>query len=528
MSIEYPVYIDVKYVNGAPSGEQLRLDFITNGDENDGGVEQYDDGGPLNRPSKQIQENVMILRNDTMRQQQSIIELVDAVNQIQGDGYAEIGQRLDTVELRASSNKTRIDNLNTQIGVASTDTTPATGLTLDVETNKTVLGNRHVDDKRNTADSAGAIWDEIWFIKKNLIGNVYNYDPNGNFAQSVDYNSGIAGQLQTMSTDFDTIQSDMSDIENQVADLSNNLATTVDHLVEDVGTRQDPNYDAGNNVYARLSGLESDTGVNTSQVASNSLSISGILTRVDDAEVAITSLQGTVSQHTSDINDMEDDIGTYTLGGTIKSNIQSNQASINGINTAIGNNVTPNSIRGRLSDIETTIGKPTDDTGTLYGEINTNASSISSLSDRVDALESIEQGVSSYAYLTSPGVVTETFSTTPVNVSTIVTFTGQVQDYTDTGSEISYSGADSHVGVTARGGISHDSVSNLTVTFNFIKTSEGIPETITVSRTIPPGMMRDITAAAPFHIKSGDTVAVEIETSATAELDIYDFSLKME
>lgn len=63
---------------------------------------------------------------------------------------------------------------------------------------------------------------------------------------------------------------------------------------------------------------------------------------------------------------------------------------------------------------------------------------------------------------------------------------------------------------------------------DFIKTSEGVPQTIPVSKTIPPGVMRDITAAAPFHIRSGDTVAVEIETSATTELDIYDFSLKME
>lgn len=242
MTIEKATVTELQFVNRLPDEtervDQQRIEFILNGDKTVGASYSEGSDGPLNRPSVQIQENVVTIHDNVKIINAVLDETVDAVNLLTGGGSADYGTRITNNETAIASLQS-ISTANTvKIGNdGSIEGVPKSGLYLLTDTNAIAIGTRNAADVVNINLTESTLWNEVWFIKNSIIGNIAGFDPNGNANASYTINSGLYASIGNNTTAITSLQADTdvsglinvadtSSIKNAVQELATRLTTT--------------------------------------------------------------------------------------------------------------------------------------------------------------------------------------------------------------------------------------------------------------------------------------------------------------
>lgn len=409
--IQYPVIEQLKFVNGEPGPDQESIQWVFDGEPVIGANEEIADGGVLNRPAVSIQENVTIVQNNVTAHQEVLEQLIDNVNTLVGQDSADHGERISTLENNYTVLNYRADQTDIKIGQDGTvQGQPKSGLYSLIDSNTTQIGNRNPLDIKNGSVLSNDIWSDLWWFKSSIVGNKSNYDPNGN-PNPFDYSvaTGMQAELQQVTYTLDDHADSISDHESRIVSLEQNSTVgAVTDIRTDLGLRTDPDYNPSKTVFERLGDSEDQISINTNLISDLNTTVTGpggIDDRVTSIEGSISSIESTVDNNVQLIQDINDDLGTYSLSGTVKSNVENNYNNVSSLWVAVGDDSTwassPTSIRYRLNEVELGLGDELLDNeldNTVWGYINRfiKSTSTGSIIDHESRIVSIETGATNY------------------------------------------------------------------------------------------------------------------------------------
>ncbi len=372
MPIQKPIIEELRYVNSQPDPslrpDQTRINWAKNGESIAGATGDTTSDGVLNRAPVEIQENVLNSHNNTKAQQVTIVQLVDTVNELTGGEDANLGSRITQAEFDIKVLDTEVENLQTNVGLPSTDTSLATGLHLSSEKVIADIGVRNPLDVPNGVENNDTVRKDLYFIKRR-IGNDRNYDVNGNLSPDT-APSGMKFQIEELYNRVATVNQEIGEndidgsIKGRIFELEqNSQAGSVTQIRSELGETADAV--PGRSVYLRLDDLESQNVDLAADIDTLDQSINdvdtGIKTRVDTLETNYSIVAGQAEANELTITGISNEIGSYSLDDDsdlpIKERLSAQSADIEGIWGRLGktDNDT-NTIGNRVKELEATVG----------------------------------------------------------------------------------------------------------------------------------------------------------------------------
>lgn len=401
-----PLLQELRYVNGTPDPnlrpDQVRINWIKNGDSITGATGDTVSDGVLNRPSTELQENILTNLNNTKSQQGVIETLVDTVNELTGGNETDFGARISQNETDIKALQEDVIIIDGRVGKPE-DTSvpdvpvPASGLFLRASNTEANLGVRNAADLRNPTSHSTSKWDDAWFIKEQLIGQRRGQDANGN-ASAGSNPTGIHANIDAMSGTLTGLRTDIG-----VADGSGSLFTRIKDL-EDNSTVDDvtairnelgQTADATNDtVYARLTNVETDVSdLDTDLTALTSVvqtPTTGLVDLVAGHTTSIDSLLLATGDNATNIGTIQNDVGVYAPGdsynGTIKARLSAFDTSHTDLWNVVGRTAgDAGTLNAKVNDLETTVGANTGaDSSSIWWYVLNHDSTIGQLNNGMD------------------------------------------------------------------------------------------------------------------------------------------------
>lgn len=463
MPILKPTIENLRFVNGLPNPadreDQLRINFIKNGEAHTGATSDTTSDGVFNRPVVSVQANAVTNHDNTKAQQVTIGELVDSVNELTGGSGADIGGRVLKNETDIANLTTRTSTTETQIGQDGTiQGQTKTGLYLEADLNKIELGVRQVLDVKNASVASNSIRDDNWFLKSQIIGNKRNYDPNGNF-NDAEYPaaSGMQAALELNQSGLSTANFDAAALAVRVLDLEDNSSVgAVTLLRSDVGQITEPGYDAGKSLLKRAFDLEATSVLHTAAIDSMDVAmdtpVTGLVARVGSLETLTTSHTADLTSVSDSLNTAVNDIGTWISGsGSLRLNIENLVAADAGIYDILGTGAwatETTTVQYRLDKREKELGVKATDTSsddTIWGYANRylKGSTAGSIVDhelrlisQQTTIDSLENGIQRLADITTPHSLLQTNSGVILKFNTAATGVVNIPDGLSIGTSV--------------------------------------------------------------------------------------------
>lgn len=359
---------NIPFVSDAPGEGQSRMEWIKNGERMCAASTATSSDGTLNRPTAQVQQNVVALVERDETTVEKINEVIASVNQLQENlghaGSADLIQlveadniRIQEIERQESIINDRLDRIDTDLSDLHAD-----------------IGVKPEEDK-----STRTVHDEMYWQKMEM-GSYPGFDING-LPDITNPGSGLKYRMSQLSLSISTHEQRISKLENdwQQSDVGT-LTKSVEQIRFELGPTS---MSQGINVYTRLNALdtaktEAETAIEeikhnigfggTSTLGErltvveneySDLNVSvndtntGLLTRVTNVEKQIgnTAVQGSIISELDEIKNANTEIMTI-VGQTSSDGMRGQMADIN---TKIGTANIPNSIYGQLSTQETQI-----------------------------------------------------------------------------------------------------------------------------------------------------------------------------
>ncbi|CAM0002050.1 fibritin neck whisker [Vibrio phage D479] len=405
-AIVKPVIQELRYVNGTPDPnqrpDQVRINWIKNGDPITGATGDTVSDGALNRPSTELQENILTTHNNTKAQQTIISELVDTVNELTGGNEVDFGTRITANEDDILALQENVVDIDLRLGKPE-DTTapdtpvPASGLFLRMANVETNVGIRNSGDLRNPTSHSESKWDDAWFIKEQLIGQRRGMDPNGNIAPGTNP-TGIHANIDSMSQLVTGIRTDVGTADGsgslflRVKALEDSSAVgDVTQIRTEIGQTGDATADT---IYTRLTNLETDTSDLdtdlTALTATVTTPTTGLVDVVASHTTEIGTLQTSANDNTNTITTVQQDIGNYDSGdayaGTIKARLSAFDTGHTDLWNVVGRTAgDTGTLNQKVSSIETQLGAQAGtDPNTLWWYGINHDSAIGTLTNRTD------------------------------------------------------------------------------------------------------------------------------------------------
>lgn len=356
---------NIPYTASTPGENQTQIDWIKNGERVCGASTALSSDGTINRPTVQVQANAVTLQQNDAAVQEKVNEIIGVVNNI-NDSLDQIGD--NTVLEMIHADNIRIQELERQDGLFETR---VTSLEHDVSTIKTEIGSRESEDT-----GTRTIMGELYFQKKEM-GSYPGFNIDG-MPDIGNPGSGMKYRISQLSLALANYDQRISRLENEwtTSDVGE-LTAQIDQLRIELGPR---NTSTGLNVYLRLNTLEqasaqyeSDITAIKSKIAFNdprsmndrvSLTESicqdlkvrvtdpsdGLVHKVSMLESVVGDAltQGTLVAEMTDVKNEQ----TRIMGIVGETDSQGIRAQMASINTTIGTDEEPESIRGRLSIVE--------------------------------------------------------------------------------------------------------------------------------------------------------------------------------
>ncbi|CAM0000470.1 fibritin neck whisker [Vibrio phage D480] len=403
MTIQKPIIEELRYVNGQPDPslrpDQTRINWAKNGESILGATGDTTSDGVLNRAPVQIQENILNSHNNTKAQQETIGQLVDTVNELTGGEDADLGSRMTTAEFDINVLETEVNNLQSDVGAASTETALATGIHLTTENIVDDIGVRNPQDIPNDVENNDTVRKDLYFIKRR-IGNDRNYDVNGNLVPDT-APTGMKFQIDDLYNKVATVNQEIGEnvtpgtINGRLTDLEqNSQAGSVTAIRAELGDSADAV--EGRSVYLRLDDIESQNADFVIDIAALDATlvtpVTGLVPRVTALE---TEVAGAISQADANelsITTISNDVGVYSVGdtysSTIKERLSSHSTDLTSLWTRVGaTDDDIGSIGNRVKELESTVGDVNSPAEfTAWYEIAQNAGDIVQLRADVDAM----------------------------------------------------------------------------------------------------------------------------------------------
>lgn len=317
-------------------------------------------------------------------------------------GADGLGGRVTTLEGKVDDNADAISAINTDL---TNNYVKKSVHTTDINAINTAIG---------TDTTAGSIKGRIKVLEGEMDAAEGRLDT-------------IDGKLSTAETN---IQNNADAISSFQTTVANTYVTKTTHTtdvnningrIDNISTNLGSDFVEGKTITGRIKALESDMATAKSDistlktdvqnaadaVAANATAINGVKSRLDTAEgtianhtVSINGLNTTVGEHTTTLGQHATSISTLNTNlGTANGKIQDNADAISAINEAIGSDTTNGTIKGRIAELEASIGEGAvglagkvstleGKVSTLEGEMDTAEGKISTLEGEMDAVES--------------------------------------------------------------------------------------------------------------------------------------------
>lgn len=378
---------DIPFVDGLPNPEsrpdQARIDWIKRGECMDGAVSATDNGGPLNRPSVEVQKNVKQVQDNVVTMNDKMAEVIDLVNihsdildQTDNLDLIETVQRhsdeIETLNFAVVQNSERFDEVDKRskkneenIGVPPLHDESDRTVREELEWQKTEMGSYPGFDYNGMPDidSTGS------GMKQRIINN----------SMAI---SNHQGRINTLETNWNN-----SDV--------GSLTKEVQNLRSEVGPRKDAQL--GHNIYERLntgerelSGVKTDLTAVNDQIGLNTFPRPGAVTLIE----LVDSNTGKINKNIQDIAThgerilvVEQDIGSDILAGSLKYNQKVMLKDIKDLYTIVGK-TNSEGLRYSVVQLETEIGA--DGTpGTVKNRILLTEQGIRDLNIQIDELNDV-------------------------------------------------------------------------------------------------------------------------------------------
>lgn len=352
---------NIPYTTSTPGENQTQIDWIKNGERVCGASTALSSDGTINRPTVQVQANAVTLQQNDAAVQEKVNEIIGVVNNI-NDSLDQIGD--NTVLEMIHADNIRIQELERQDGLFETR---VTSLEHDVSTIKTEIGSRESEDT-----GTRTIMGELYFQKKEM-GSYPGFNIDG-MPDIGNPGSGMKYRISQLSLALANYDQRISRLENEwtTSDVGE-LTAQIDQLRIELGPR---NTSTGLNVYLRLNTLEQASAQYESDItaikskidfnnqralaervsANESIcqtlnaavnSPNGLSQKVTALETVVGDAltQGTLVAEMTDVKNEQ----TRIMGIVGETDSQGIRAQMAAINTTIGTDEEPESIRGRLS-----------------------------------------------------------------------------------------------------------------------------------------------------------------------------------
>lgn len=409
MTIQVPTIDELRYVNGEPDPnqrpDQQRLSWAKNGEASTGASSDTTSDGVLNRAPVQIQENAVTLHNNTKKQQNTIVELTEAVNLLTGGDDADFGERLNVAEADIDALEVTTADLVTKVGNAADNSDPevplpATGLYKHIEDIKVDVGVRNPLDVANPIAKNDAVRDDLFFVKQRL-GNQRGYDWNGNVIENnppTGIYLNVEDLFQRTTDNTNSIGADdaVGTVKGRITELEQNSSIgDVTDIREEIGLRNDR--DPTRDIYARLDEDESlleDYGIDiTSLQTIVSAPTTGLVDVVASHTTTINDMGIALTGNIDNVNNINTDIGVYDGGdiyiGTIKARLSGFNTEITDLWSRVGvDDIASGTLGYRITQLEADVGeKASPVNGTVWYDLNAATNALPVLDGRVDDLE---------------------------------------------------------------------------------------------------------------------------------------------
>lgn len=346
----------IPYVNGVPGTGQRSIQWIINGDRLMGASEFNGSDGNLNLSTAQVQENVVVVDNNT----KVLAEEVSQNNADIQNIYDVLNQGNDTNLIqRVSKNEENITLIDQRVS------------------QEEILSKQHAQDiteieesigTRDTNDFSGkTILEDLFFIRKR-IGNKVGETVNGDTDTSILTASGlfkniddVVAKVNTNTSDIDDIKQEISDaniptISLSIAQVRLELGQTPPSNTPDVYTRLASMDQHNNEVDTKIINIQNQIGTgNVDQdIDKLQVDVGNLQTGLNSANERIATLNGDVNDPDTGIKKRVSDVESKTsnLTTVVLDSDTGLQKQVADVKTEIGDINTPNSINGKINALQ--------------------------------------------------------------------------------------------------------------------------------------------------------------------------------